>query len=188
MSKQVTGSLLGRIRSLFLRASRDEEGATAVEFAFLAPVFFALIFSAIEFGIVLTKVALLENGAAKVSRTIYTGLASSGATTREQIEEVVCDTVSVFAPDCEDNIAIELTPVANFQSIPSSEAVCKNSSDPISPVTQFVPGVANEIVYLRICLSTQLMTPGLGAGLHLPQTDDGKVQLIAALAFSNEPF
>ena len=45
MSKQVTGSLLGRIRSLFLRASRDEEGATAVEFAFLAPVFFALIFS-----------------------------------------------------------------------------------------------------------------------------------------------
>lgn len=173
---------------IFGKAVRDSSGATAVEFALIGPVFIALIFSAIEMGLLLTKKALLENAASSISRDIYTGAAAGGGLTQAELQETVCDTLSLLDSTCEDNLAIELTPIANFQAIPTSEVPCIDSGASINPVVGFNPGAGNSIVYMRICLSTNVYTPGIGLGLELPRTPTGKFEVVSALAFANEPF
>ncbi len=177
-----------RLKSLCSRARNDDSGATAVEFGILGPIFFVMIFSAIELGFVLTKVALLESAANEVAKQVYIGAAASGSVTKQDLEEQVCETMELVDSNCDGNLAIELTPIATYSSIPAADAKCVDKGDPIKPTVDFIPGAGNNIVYMRICLTTNILTPGLGFGLSLPKTDNGKLQIISALAFSNEPF
>lgn len=178
-----------RIRNnVITRLISDTRGVTAVEFAIIGPVFFTLMFSALELGFVLTKEMLLDNAASDVSREIYTGAASNGVVTQDDLVAQICETVSLIDSGCVDNLTIELTTISAFQSIPNSAATCVDSDEPINPKANFNPGAATSIVYMRICLTTNIYTPGLGLGLKLPKTDNGKLQLTSALAFANEPF
>jgi len=170
------------------RAAKDESGTTAIEFAIIAPVFLASIFSAIELGLLLTKSALLENAASTISRSIYTGAVSKGELTKDDLADTVCDSILLLDSSCRENISIELTPIASFQAIPATDAQCIDSDNSINPVVDFVPGAANSIVYMRICLTTNIYTPGIGLGRTLSNTETGKFQLVTALAFANEPF
>jgi len=179
---------LRRSRLLCAKLARDTRGITAVEFAILAPLFFSLLLSSIELGFVMSKKAMLESAAAEVSRSIYTGAASEGLVTQEELQDWVCERIDLIYNHCEDNLSIELTVIDSFTDIPDSDAVCVDSDEDINPTVSFNPGTTNEIMYMRICLTTSIFTPGMGVGLALPKTENGKVQLVSALAFSNEPF
>jgi len=177
-----------RVKKLASRLIRNKDGATAVEFAIIGPVLFAMVFSAIELGYVLTKTALLDTAAGEVSRSIYTGAATNGVVTKADIIDTICETVGLIDTGCKENLTIELTTITDFQSIPATEATCYDAEDVIKPTVSFDPGTTNNIVYMRICLTTNIFTPGIGFGLNLPKSDNGKLQLISELAFSNEPF
>ena len=183
-------SLLKKVKvpAIIRRAAKDESGATAIEFAIVGPVFLSLVFSAMEVGLLMTKNALLENAASTISRSIYTGSVTNGALTREDLIETVCEAISIIDSSCAENVSIELTPIANFQAIPNSDAQCTDSAQPVNPVVDFIPGAGNSIVYMRICLSTNIYTPGIGFGSQLTQTSTGKFELVTAIAFANEPF
>ncbi len=188
MKRREKEILLYQSKHFFTKILLDIRGATAVEFAMIGPVFFALIFSALDLGLLQTKIALLETAATKVSRSIYTGAASSGTITKEGIKIEVCDSMSFIVSDCINNLSVELTTISDFHSIPTSNAKCIDSDNPIKPAVQYNPGKANDIVYLRLCLTTNVYVPGMGLGLSFPKTDSGKFQIISSLAFSNEPF
>ena len=173
-----------KIKALF----GNEEGVTAVEFALVGPIMLGMIFSAIELGLLLTKIALLDNATGQISRTIYTGAASNGVVTQKQLVDEICYTISIIDDGCSENLAIELTPITDFHSIPNTGAACIDSDEPIKPTVNYDPGASNNIVYMRVCLTSQVYTPGIGFGLQLPKTGNGKIQIVSSLAFSNEPF
>jgi Flp pilus assembly protein TadG len=55
------------------RFKRDEDGATAVEFALIALPFFALLFAIMEAALVFWTGQVLEEAVTQASRTLYTG-------------------------------------------------------------------------------------------------------------------
>ena len=64
-----------------MRFSRDESGATAVEFAIMLPMFLALIFGIVVFGSYLTMVHGVQQLAAEAARTSVAGLSNAGRST-----------------------------------------------------------------------------------------------------------
>jgi len=171
-----------------LRLGWDRNGVTAIEFALLAPILFPLVFSLFELGLLYTKLAMLDHAISNSAKTIYVGHAATGSVTKTDIEEQICRDMVIGGTDCTDNLIIELITVSGFGSLPTSEAVCRDSDVALNPAAQYSPGMANEIVFLRACFMSKLLTPGIGYGLRLPATEGGKYALIASTAFANEPF
>lgn len=166
------------------RWNRRQDGATAVEFAIIAPVFFALIFSMVETGWIMTKASMLDHAVGKSARLIYTGQAPDQGT----LEQLICDEAYVFS-NCRENIVVELVTVDDFTSIPDTAATCTDASTAtIAPVTTYTSGAGGEIVFMRVCITTDVMVPGLGLGMQMAQTDSGRFQMVSSMAFMNEPF
>lgn len=170
----------------------DAKGVSAIEFAILAPVFFALLFSVFEMGILYTRMVLLDDTLTKTSKLIYIGTFSEGlgdgTLTASDFEKSICDKVSILFPSCEANLTIELTPVNTFSDVPSADAVCHDKDATIKPAVDFDPGGGSTIVFMRACMTVSILTPGFGLGLALPKTDNDRYQLISSTTFMNEPF
>lgn len=188
---RVCRRLLGR-RGLYGALSRDRAGTTAVEFALLAPVFFAMLFSLFEVGLLLTRMAMVDHAVNVVSKQVYTGDVSEGVAagtiTQTDIEAAVCGVTGAVIPNCTNEITVELTEITSMSSLPTSDAACRDSTVELTPAVNFNPGVGNSIVFMRVCLTVDLLTPGLGFGLNLAKTTNNRFELISSAAFLNEPF
>ena len=66
------------VRKALRRFRRNRRGSAAVEFALVAPIFFALLFAIIETAIVFFAGQVLETGVQDSSRMIYTESGDSG--------------------------------------------------------------------------------------------------------------
>jgi len=174
------------------RLLRDRNGVTAIEFAFIAPVFFAMIFSLFEAGLLFTRMAMVDNAVSVISKEVYTGTVSKGVEngtySQEDIEKAVCAETGSVIRNCENEITVELTEISSLSSLPASDAACRDSSLALSPAVTFNPGAANSIVFMRVCVTVNLITPGLGLGLNLTKTGTRRYQLVSSTAFLNEPF
>ena len=72
-------------------ASRSDDGAAMVEFAFLAPLFIALLCAIMEFSGIMFVQAILEGSAREASRYGLTGFSSGGVSREDQILQIVQD-------------------------------------------------------------------------------------------------
>lgn len=166
------------------RLIQDIKGATAVEFALIAPLFFAVIFSFIETGWVLSKVVMLEQSVASASRLVYTGQAP----TKESLETQLCDQ-NPLIEDCLENINVEMVVISDFNDEPDDAVECRDSADTsFEPTVKYSSTAGSEIVYLRVCVTTGIMVPGIGMGLALDKNNTGRFQIVSSTAFMNEPF
>jgi len=163
-------------------------GAAVAEFALVFPFFLALTLGVIETGWLFTKFTLIDRAVANASRFVYTGAASTDATvTQASIEEFICDQ-AVIILSCEDNIALELIVIGSFDTPPPPDAPCRERDVTVTPVTNFDPGIQEEVVFMRVCITTNILMPFLGLGLALPKTPSGNFQYTSSTAFQNEPF
>lgn len=163
---------------------RDRRGVTAVEFAIVGPVFIAFLFSMIETGWLMTKIAMLDNATSQAAREIYTGKAP----TQEALEAAICDRATVFI-DCEANISVELVEIADFGDRPPTAPDCRDAANPgYTPATSYATASSADIMFIRVCVTTPVITPALGFGLSLPKTPTGRYQVVSSFAFMNEPF
>jgi len=71
--------LISAIRRALRRFSRNGRGSTAVEFALIAPMFFALIFAILETALMFFAGQILEIGTQDTARLIFTNQAQGGA-------------------------------------------------------------------------------------------------------------
>lgn len=166
----------------------DSKGAVAVEFALIAPVFLMLVLSVLELGWTMTRIALIDNAVAQAAKFVYIGAASSGSPTQTALEAFICDEAMVIS-NCYNNITVELTTINDFHSPPAWNAPCVDSDDvSLAPVVGYSPGAGGSIMFMRVCVTMDLFTPGLGMGLALQRTNGGRTQIISSLAFMNEPF
>jgi len=163
-------------------------GATAVELAFLLPIFFGLVLGVIETGWLMAKFAMIDRAVTNTSRFVYTGAASTDDTiTRETLEDFICEE-AVIVSDCTDNIALEMIVIGSSFTPPATNAPCREKELGINPTTSFQPGASSEVVFMRVCVTTEVLMPLIGLGFALAKTDDGNFQFTSNTAFSNEPF
>lgn len=168
----------------FRRFLNHNKGATAIEFTLIGPIFLAMLFSMIEVAWLMTRMVMVNHAVQVASKQVYIGQNIS----RTDLENLVCDEARLIA-NCPSNINIEAIQIGAFTDIPTNDAECKDSGDPdFNPVSTYSTGGGGEIVFLRVCLAIELVTPGLGFGASLPQLENGKFAIVSTTAFLNEPF
>ncbi|MEM7662675.1 MAG: TadE/TadG family type IV pilus assembly protein [Pseudomonadota bacterium] len=173
-----------RLKTLLRDLRVCREGVTAVEFSIIAPVFFALIFCLFELSLIFLRSSSLDNALSASSRLVYTGQTP----TQDELERALCDRV-LFMSNCRENITIEISVVSNFLAPPDNELPCRDSENTsFSPAVRYDTVGSAQIAFMRVCLSTPIIAPGVGLGLSLPKTDTDKYQIISSTAFLSEPF
>lgn len=174
-----------RIRSMtrqksherFLRGWRDAGGATAVEFALVAPCVLLLMLSLIEVGAVGFMSVSLDNAIRAAARSVRTGQAD-GPTDANAFKASVCEAAMAGSPSCDGKLTVSVRRFADFASLQAA------ADDP--PAGEFDRGQAGDIMLVKATLRWPLLTPFLGRLYR--QSGPGEVLLDARMAFRNEPY
>ena len=169
---------------------KDKRGAAAVEFAFIAPMFFALTFSILEAGWYFFVNSAVEQANANAARLIRTGQAQNSTMSKDAFFAEICDVVKTFG-SCDEKLTIDVSSYSDFAALAAdlSAPVCRDRDDPTIEGAQFDSsdyGAQRQIVRVRVCFLYKPITPGLG--LNLRKTAHGERQLISVSIFRNEPF
>ncbi|KRA66072.1 pilus assembly protein TadE [Caulobacter sp. Root655] len=163
---------------LMRRFARAQEGATAVEFAFVAIPFFGLIFAILELGLVFLVSITLENALINIDRQIRTGEFKNSAGAKEAFKAAVCAQMPVPKTSCDAAITLDVRVLPAFTGSndlkrPPAGGACWN------------PGGANSIVLVRGYYKWPVITPLLQGAVA---SADGHREITFAAVFRNEPY
>jgi Flp pilus assembly protein TadG len=196
---------LSTLRHRLRKYSRS--GSAALEFAFVAPVFFFLMVGILQLGIMTFGQFALQNAVTEASRLVRTGQAQSidatqptpqcsGSTTQvtygtqqKWFNGQVCCGVTPLL-DC-TKLQVTVAPSTGFGG---SYASYVDSGDPANPSpANYNPGTACNVVLVRATYAFPIWFPGMASLLNgnwtFADVAGGTVHTIAGTsAFRNEPF
>jgi Flp pilus assembly protein TadG len=170
-------------RTALRRFRRNRRGSAAVEFALVAPIFFALLFAIIETAIVFFAGQVLETVAQDSARMILTGQAQSAGFSASQYKTYVCSKISVLF-DCANGIYVDVQSYPTFSGVSISPPV--DAGKNFVPPNNYSPGGPGDIVVVRLFYQWPLFVTGLG--LNIADLSGSKRLLTATAAFRNEPY
>ena len=171
------GSFLTALRGF----RRNRRGSAAVEFALVAPVFFALLFAIIETAIVFFAGQVLETIAQDSARQIMTGQAQTAGYTPAQFKTFACGKIPALFK-CTD-LYVDVQSYPAFSSVKISDPI---AGGVFQPAMGYTPGAAGDIVVVRLFYQWPLFVTGLG--YDIANLADSKRLLSATVVFRNEPF
>ncbi|MBL8770245.1 MAG: pilus assembly protein [Phenylobacterium sp.] len=157
--------------------SRDERGATAIEFAFVAPILFFALLSLIEIGMLGMMSSGLDNAVIDTARRIRTGrddMASSANDFKSQI----CTKLGGDSSSCMSRLTISVQKFPKFYDA--------NQVSAAQPAGQFDPGGPGDIVLIKANYRWPLMTPFLATAFD--RSGPFEVTIASRAAFKNEPY
>lgn len=156
-------------------------GVTAVEFALIAPAFFAMMFGIVESSIMYYLATSMEGEVQVAARQIRTGVVQGSADPVDAFQDLLCTNLSGLM-DCEA-VVIDVRTFPDFGAFDRPRLI----DDDGNPQNEsFDPGSAGDVVLVRIAYRYNIVTPMLS---HLFYGGgDGFVDLYAAAAFQNEPY
>ena len=181
---------------------RNQEGVTAIEFAFVGPPFFLLLGAIFELGLTLTTQSLLDGAARDAARLIRTGQVQSQSSPMTVFQNLLCSEVSslISASDCANKIIFEVQVFSNFGSASFTPCTQTASQSGTGTVCSFSPGTGSNIVgvqasyprpfiipWVGACLSGGSCWAGLGTA-NGTNPGTGSVTLTSTVIFQNEPF
>jgi Flp pilus assembly protein TadG len=158
-------------------------GSAAIEFAFIAPVFFLMIFALMEIGIIFFAQSTLQRATNDIARLVRTGQVQNGAMTQTQIHDRVCSDISALIP-CDGNLRIDIEAFTDFGGETFTPPL--NASGNFNPDNAYTPGTSCNVVLVRVYYGWTVFTPVLTPFLSNMAGD--KHLLYAAASFRNEPF
>lgn len=172
----------GRLRSLV----RDTRGATMIEFAILAPIFFAILAAILQTSIQYLAAQVLESGVYDASRAIRVGMAQRENWSAADYKKNVCDRLYGLFGDCTD-MHVNVRQITDFQSASTGVPLdltcvkdCKWTEDDV-----WTPGGSSSVVLVQVFYRYPAVLQMPLAPNALP---DGRILLSAATVFRNEPF
>ena len=157
-------------------------GSAAVEFALVAPIFFALLFAIIEVALMFFASQVLETVTQASARYILTGQAQSGGLTQAQFKTYVCSQIPALFTCA--NVQVNVQSYPSFGAINNS-TVYDGSGNYIGG-TNYCPGNAGDIVFVSLSYQWPLFVTGLG--FNMSNAGTTSKWLSATAAFQNEPF
>ncbi len=173
-----------RVRTV-RRFARQEDGAAAVEFGFVALPFFGLLFAIIETALVFLAGQSLETAAADAARLVLTGQAQTISAT--QFKEKACAQVKALF-DCMGGVRVDVRTYASFSDASTGNAL-KLTDDQGKLKENFVyqPGAASQVVVVRLIYPFPVLASQL-LGFTLSDMAGNSRLVVATVAFRNEPF
>jgi Flp pilus assembly protein TadG len=161
---------------------RRDDGAVAVEFAFVLAPFLAVLFAIMETAMVFFAGQTLETAVADSSRLILTGQAQNGGLTQATFKEAVCARIyGLF--DCDAGITVDVQKYTVFADADLSRPVDEEGN--VKP-GGYNPGGPCEIVVVRLIYQFPVYLSMMG--FDLADMSGNKRLLVATSVFRNEPY
>lgn len=179
MRFRIPGNRLWRVAR---RLRGDRDGSAAVEFALVAPIFFALLFAIIETALVFFAGQLLETATQDSSRLVLTGQVQSPTYTQANFKTAVCQRLSSIF-DC-NQVFVDVKSYTGFNNIVITEPIDGNKN--FVPNMSYSPGNAGDVVVVRVFYQWPLFVTGLG--YNIANLAGSKRLLSSIIAFRNEPY
>jgi Flp pilus assembly protein TadG len=170
------------LRKMFRRFRRSRRGSAAVEFALVAPVFFALLFAIIETALVFFAGQVLETITQNSARMIMTGQAQTASFTQAQFQTYVCSQIPALFT-C-SSIYVDVQNYPTFSNVTINSQI--DGSNNFVNNMQYKPGGPGDIVVVRLFYQWPLFVTGLG--YNIANLSGSKRLLTATAAFRNEPY
>ncbi|KZL28215.1 TadE/TadG family type IV pilus assembly protein [Pseudovibrio sp. Ad37] len=166
----------------------DNKGVTAIEFAIVAPMLFAIILAIIELGISFLVEVLLDNALADAARQIRTGQVyyaeKDGNYSKTKFKNVILDGGTGLLKSVEDKLYIDVVSFKNFEDIPKPKPIIKEGK--VVMEQNWKPGGPSNVVLVRVVCAWPMITSMMAE--IFGQATNGNRILVATEVFRNEPF
>ena len=181
------GNILRRFR-------RSRRASAAVEFALVAPIFFALLFAIIEVAIMFFASQVLETITQDSARALMTGQAQTGAVaacgvggvatpcTAQTFQQYACSQIPALFT-C-GNLYVDVESYPSFSNVTINNQIVAGNFN--SSNMQYSPGGPGDTVVVRMFYQWPLFVTGLG--FNISNLSGNKRLLVATSAFQNEPY
>jgi Flp pilus assembly protein TadG len=183
------GNILRRFR-------RSRRASAAVEFALVAPIFFALLFAIIETAAVFFASQVLETITQDSARMIATGQSQTGQVaacavsgaaqpcTQSTFHTYVCSQIPALFSCGGMYVDVESCPSASGFSCVAFNSQISNGT--FTNNMQYTPGGPGDIVVVKLFYPWQLYVTGLG--YNIANLSGSQRLLTATAVFKNEPY
>ncbi len=186
--------------SILRRLKRNEEGSTAIEFAFVAAPFLAFLFMTIEVAFVYGGTVSLEHALEKTSRQIRVGAAFASL---DDFKTEVCNHV-VLLTNCQSKLVVDVRTLNNFGEAKTTDVFSSyqdgsgNFQPPGAGQGTYQPGQGSAVVLVNAFYKWDIIAQlpivmnfeekGKYPISPLANQGDGSRIMSASVAFRNEPF
>lgn len=164
---------------------RDNKGASAIEFAILAPVFLMIVFGIMEIGFHMAQISNLDDSVRTIVRLVHIGKANKEQYNTAEIAQLICDETSFF-PKCEQRITIELTKIDSFGDIPNTNAQCQEHEEPINTSINYSNGDESVVLFLRVCVIIDFLTPYADMVFAGRTLEGRKIEIVSSAVFTSK--
>jgi Flp pilus assembly protein TadG len=164
------------------RLRRDRSGASAIDFAIMAPVFMIGMFGILEIAMMFFGAQVLETATQDTARLIMTGQVKSTTVTKDAFKGMVCDKVKLLL-NC-NNLYVDAQAYSSM-SEPTFDSPIENGK--FVNNTKFITGKQGDIVVVRTFYAWPVYLTGL-LGYDQSNLEGGKRLLSGSTAIRNEPW
>jgi len=173
------------LRDLVRRFCRARHGATAVEFALVAPFFLATLVAILQVAVFLFAQQALQNAAAQAGRYFMTGQAQNGSWTASTIQTKICPDIQALFTCTQVDVIVQ-----NYASFAAANTATPQLYDNGQPIPQssfpFNPGSPGEVMVVQ--LAYQWSVVGGPLGFLLANLPNSAAEIVGVSAFRVEPY
>lgn len=175
-----------RRTGLLHRFWRREDGNATVEFAILVPLLFTLFIATLETGLMMTRWVSIDRASDIVIRNLRLGFYQNP--TPLMLRNEVCRNTFMIE-NCVENLVVDIREIdrATF-FMPADNAPCVlRNDDIIQPVVEIEPGQQNDLMLIRVCVTTDALFPTSAYAVPIQLDAQGGYALSVASVYVNEP-
>jgi len=166
----------------FCRASC---GASAVEFALIAPPLLAISVAILETAIYLFAQQTLQNAAETAGRVFLTGQGQNSGMTQSQFTSAVCPMIQPLFK-C-NSLMVDVQSYASFASANTSDPTLTfNGQGQVTNSWSYDPGTPGQVMVVQLIYQWPIVSGPWG--YVLPNLGNGHVEMMGVSAFRVEPY
>jgi Flp pilus assembly protein TadG len=169
------------LKTLLRRFRRHRRGSAAVEFALVAPIFFALLFAIVEVALMFFASQVLETVTQASARYILTGQAQGASMTQGQFKSYVCGQIPALF-SCA-NLKVNVQSATSFSAITITNPIDANCN--FVGAQNYCPGNSSQPVFVQLSYQWPVFVTGLGFNMSCGSSNAR--WLTATAVFQNEP-
>lgn len=171
-----------RLAAQIARFAATREGATAVEFALIAPPFLATLIAILEVAIFLFAQQVLQNAAVEAGRLFMTNQAQN--LTQAQFQTQVCPMVSALF-SC-SSLMVNVQSAASTSGVTTAPPTLTfNSQGQVTNTWSFDPGTPGQIMVVQLIYQWPIVSGPFG--YVISSLGNGKAEIMGVSAFRVEP-
>ena len=164
------------------RLIRQQDGVAAIEFAFVAVPFLAMLCAILQTAMVFFVGQALQTAAAASARLIMTGQAQTAGYSQAAFKQAVCGNIyGLF--NCNGSLYVDVENYNSFSNISTALPIDANGN--LINNFGYAPGGPGDIVVVRLMYQWPVYVPLLG--LNLANMSGNQRLVVATVAFRNEP-